>query len=482
MLLTAKSFEFLVSRSGPEIARRFQGLKAAGSVESMMYQAVIAQYSGKVTAAVSILERALKLCSKDEFPQVLELLVPILIMTGRILDAERILDSAPPAVGTFASGRSAMYAALYASDGNEAMSLSASARARKSLHSATQVLGARTLQRLAFASFWQGDVEGALDDAISSARLFESIGAYRSAAASYSIAYNVHHTLTGNVETAYEFASRMTLFARRSEDKSFEAAGTVAQYELAAEMYDRESHERLGRALTLRPLPRQYKERLARGIADCLPYGWQGDFMTFRANIAILRDGVAEGRAELSLCTALRSLADAAIGERASASQGARNAIALSGLTRPNEAAYESRYRRLARGIACCTCMLLGDIVRARRTMQIKRLDGHEDLRALLKVVEGMPFTEAPRSIRGYAVLVAKAREILRTTSESPFTPGESVILRMLAEGQTAPEIARMLGRSVHTVRAHTRSIICKMDAKGRGAAIQAARRQGLLA
>jgi DNA-binding CsgD family transcriptional regulator len=46
----------------------------------------------------------------------------------------------------------------------------------------------------------------------------------------------------------------------------------------------------------------------------------------------------------------------------------------------------------------------------------------------------------------------------------------------------SAPQVAAQLGRSVHTVRAHTRAIIAKFNVSGRGAAISHARKIGLVA
>jgi DNA-binding CsgD family transcriptional regulator len=60
-------------------------------------------------------------------------------------------------------------------------------------------------------------------------------------------------------------------------------------------------------------------------------------------------------------------------------------------------------------------------------------------------------------------------------------TPSEFAVLAFLAEGLSAPQIARATSRSVHTIHAHTRGIIAKLGVSGRLAAVSQARRIGLI-
>ena len=68
-----------------------------------------------------------------------------------------------------------------------------------------------------------------------------------------------------------------------------------------------------------------------------------------------------------------------------------------------------------------------------------------------------------------------------RLGSQRTLTAAEIEVLRALAEGKSAAAIATETGRSVHTVRAHTRAIIAKLGSKGKVAAIAAARKAGLI-
>jgi LuxR family maltose regulon positive regulatory protein len=63
-----------------------------------------------------------------------------------------------------------------------------------------------------------------------------------------------------------------------------------------------------------------------------------------------------------------------------------------------------------------------------------------------------------------------------------PLSQGESRVLRYLPTNLSAPEIARELSVSVHTVRTHIRHVCGKLDAHGRTEAVTQARALGLLA
>jgi LuxR family transcriptional regulator, maltose regulon positive regulatory protein len=63
-----------------------------------------------------------------------------------------------------------------------------------------------------------------------------------------------------------------------------------------------------------------------------------------------------------------------------------------------------------------------------------------------------------------------------------PLSPGETRVLRYLPTNLSAPEIARELSVSVHTVRTHIRHVCGKLGAHGRAEAVTQARAVGLLA
>jgi LuxR family maltose regulon positive regulatory protein len=67
-------------------------------------------------------------------------------------------------------------------------------------------------------------------------------------------------------------------------------------------------------------------------------------------------------------------------------------------------------------------------------------------------------------------------------TRPLPGTPCEIRVLRYLPTNLSAPEIARELSLSVHTVRTHVRHLFAKLGAHGRSEAVDRASALGLLA
>jgi LuxR family transcriptional regulator, maltose regulon positive regulatory protein len=63
-----------------------------------------------------------------------------------------------------------------------------------------------------------------------------------------------------------------------------------------------------------------------------------------------------------------------------------------------------------------------------------------------------------------------------------PLSQGEIRVLRYLPTNLSAPEIARELSVSVHTVRTHVRHLFAKLGAHRRTEAVGRARALGLLA
>jgi DNA-binding CsgD family transcriptional regulator len=126
--------------------------------------------------------------------------------------------------------------------------------------------------------------------------------------------------------------------------------------------------------------------------------------------------------------------------------------------------------------------VLIGDTVRGRRALAPRGLRDSSDAISLLSVAEGTPWLAAHPTVRGYARTVSLARRrVLATQRGGDLTPSEFAVLRLLADGMSAPQIARETNRSVHTIHAHTRGIIAKLGVSGRGAAISKARRTGLI-
>jgi DNA-binding CsgD family transcriptional regulator len=467
-------------RDAGAIQSQLQEKPPADVPARLILEAVQAQYDGSPGRLVTLLKRAYRIAEPHDRVYVADLLAPILLMQGNVAEGLGYFEDVP-LDHELAAPIMAYRAAAHTLEGSHDAAAAEAAEALRLLDQQSDtMLTGRTLQRLAYAAYYGGNYELASERAIESATLFRMIDAPRSAAASYSIAYNVH--IISDSKEAYRFAGLVAACASLSGDASFEMQGLVAQYLLAAEAADQVAVAQLRTAINRHPLPQQYRERLGRGLADALASSWQGDFATMRATATLLRESVAETQGERALCLAFASVAETALGEPASAARSARSAIALASLRGKNESAHEMRYRRCARGVAGAVCVLLGDRVRGRRAIAANGLQSW-GLDGLLAVADGATTETAPESVRGYALALSIARQnVLKQHLPVNLTSNELAILQMLADGMSAPAIAVATKRSPHTVRAHTRSIIGKFQVHGRGAAIAQARKLGLLA
>lgn len=60
-------------------------------------------------------------------------------------------------------------------------------------------------------------------------------------------------------------------------------------------------------------------------------------------------------------------------------------------------------------------------------------------------------------------------------------TAAEARILRLIASGHNAAQVAQLLGRSPHTVRTHLRNISEKLETRSRSETLERARSLGML-
>ena len=464
------------------IKRALQEGGTRRSTSRLILEAVVAQYSGDIDGCVSRLARALRVAKQSEFAYVVDLYGPILYMQGRREEAREAVASIKHTPAQLRDLLESFKLVLAARDGKP-IELSRP----PSVVESNKLNAARTLQRISLAAYYSNDFETALEIAKTSAQALEREGAHRPAAAALSIAYAIHHSVTRDVEEAYRFAQLLTEVAEKAQDASIRITGLVAQFEIAAEIADVSAVDHLKTTLNKLAMPKQYGESFARGIAEALPLGWIGDFEALSAKADMLRDNPRSSRPSLALGSALRSVADAALGDFTSARQHSRNAIGVASFAPSRESAFELRYRRLAKALAAAACVLIGDSVRGSRTAHVNAVR-RDDAFDIYLTACGRDWREANRRVRGYAWVVAAARLKL-AASRREFTIGpartltetELNVLRLLAEGMSAPQAALELDRSVNTIRAHTRSIIAKFEVSGKVSAINFARKAGIL-
>ncbi len=76
---------------------------------------------------------------------------------------------------------------------------------------------------------------------------------------------------------------------------------------------------------------------------------------------------------------------------------------------------------------------------------------------------------------------VGRDKAAAENETHDQLTERECEVLRLIAEGQTGKEIARLLKISVHTVERHRQNLMAKLDLHNRSALIKYAIRKGLI-
>jgi DNA-binding CsgD family transcriptional regulator len=452
---------------------------ASGTAKALL-RAVLAQYDGDVEGAVRVLRHQLKLADRSERAYIADVLAPILIMRHENAAVLALADVIAEA-GWKACAHA--FRALAAADtGNRDAAIRYARAAEDALaEEADDIVRFRVIQRLARTAFYLQQYEKAIDLALSSSSLAAAFGAWRARAAGYSIAYNVHHNVTGDVEEADRFARLWHEAANNSGDESFLQSALVAEYELAVQFGDEPRVAALERIIAARLLPQQYMERFPLALSHAIVRGHK-DLVAMRTLLQVLRDMPGRSRGEWSLCTALIALSEASEMDEESARHSTRAAIARLGRAALRDPAYERRYRRLARACIAAACVMLGDDVRADRTVGAREARMNDAVDQFPALIRASKWQEFPPSLQGIARVVQTAtRNRLERAAPAGLTPAEFEVLRLLGSGWSAGRIARATHRSVNTVYNHTRAILTKLEAGRAAEAVAIARGRGLI-
>lgn len=455
-------------------------LASTSGASKALLKAVVAQYDGDVAGAVRILRAQLKVASRAERAYIADVLAPILVMRHENAAVYALADVIAEA-GWIACAHA--FRALASSDlGNRDAAIRHARAAEAALaDEADDIVRFRVIQRLARTAFYLQEYEKAVDLALSSASLASSFGAWRARAAGYSIAYNVHHNVTGDVEAADRFARLWHETAAKSGDESFLQSALVAEYELAVQFADEPRIGALEQTIAARLLPQQYMERFPLALSHAIVRGGR-DLVAMRTLLQVLRDIPGRSRGEWSLCTALIALADASEMNEDAARLGIRAAISRLGRAASADPAYEQRYRRLARAAIAGACILIGDDVRADRTVAAREAVAGDSIDQVPTLIRAARWHDFPLPVQGLARVIEAAQETrLKQVAPAGLTPAEFEVLRLLGSGWSAGKIARSTHRSVNTVYSHTRSILTKLEARRAAEAVAIARGRGLL-
>lgn len=447
-----------------------------GAPERRMLDAVGAQLDGDVDGAVRLLRQVVNRGPTAVAAAAADLLGPILVMrhaTDELIDLADVLETG----GWHASA--SIFRALAAADiGDRHAARDRCAAAELALSNESDaIVEVRILQRVARTAYFLGDHARALNLAVRSARLAEKLGVWRTAAAAYSIAFNVQHDVLEDFAEADRYVRLWREAASKTDDASFLQPALVAEFTVAVQIADHDRIPELERNLRSLGLPEQYKEYYPLTLAHAMVRG-VADLAAMGTVLAVLRDAGGRSRAEWALCTALIALGRAGYRDDDAARGEVRAAIARLGRSIVAEPAYEQRLRRLARATVAVACDLLGDHVRAARTLAAREAVSNDGIRELARGTGDV----AP-GLRGMRRLYDSARA-LRAANEPPakLTNSELEVLHLLSRGWSAGRIAQETGRSINTVYNHTRSILAKLEAARATEAVAIARHRGFIA
>ena len=444
-------------------------------------RAMKAVTGGDLPGGLALLKRAVAHSDGRERQYLLELLVPLLINTHQIEDAEAALRETNDTVPELAPAFAALRAVVAARQGDD----SASAWfAREALVAGRAVddpmIVGHVLQRTALAAFYREDFDEAQDRALEAARWFERFDLHRKAATAYSILYVVAHDWIGDPDVSRYYARRMTMSAHLADDHAMENWGLLAQLEIAAEAGDARRLGSLRARLHSNPLNEQYyRERFSYGISEVLAQGWAARFDAARIGLTSLRQAESLTLSERALCDALLAIVAVSTWHLDLARRLARRTISLTAEHSRKEPLFEARRRRVARVLAAAVCVVLGDTVRGRRALP--RVVDPEQIFARLISARGMD--EA-----GIARVHARVREVLESGVRAAntarpshgLTEAEMEVLKNLPGGSTLGTIASSLGKSKKTVERQVGSIYAKLHVANRAQAIRRARDLGL--
>jgi len=424
-----------------------------------MLDAALRCCDGDVVGAENVLRRAADLAPNGEREYLVDLLTPLLVDRGLYGRAATLV--AAPTLPVLEGARAAALALVASAAGDAASAERRAAEARaRAAECGDDVQRMRVCERLGRAALCGGDARGAACALGEALRCAHALGADRAAASIHAAAYALHRTATGDAERAWRHLRLQERDAARGGDAGAARAARVELFELAVERGDDADVAAARRALEREPIPERHRARFGRVVADALTAGWRDDFADARATLQSELERPARSEGERALARALLALAAVALGDERPARRHARAASAVAIPCASSAPAEELRRRRLARVLGSLAARL------ARAALR--------DARSGLEIVGG--------KLGGYERFVlAVRRRLARRPSNGPLTATETDVLRLVADGHSAPEIARLLGRSTHTVRTHLRNIGMKLDAHGRDDAVRRARELGVL-
>jgi DNA-binding CsgD family transcriptional regulator len=442
---------------------------------AIMLRAMLSVLMGDAPGGVRLLRRAVARATEPVRSYALDLLVPLLITSSKIDEAAATLEGADEPARELLPGFTALWAVLAACRGHHGLSRRLAGKAIMETYETDRALSrARVLQRCSLAAYYRNDYSEAHERSLEAASLYESSGAYRSAAGACSVPYVISYAAFNDAAMAQLYADRIIEMARRADDLSLVNFGLVSRLDLAASTGDQDELTVIWRQLQARPLHEQYGERASTILAAALAEGWAGRFDAARVALLELRGAARIPLVRGALFDALIALCAAAKWHLPEARRHARRALSQAA-DRTVENCSDAHLRRIARVIAAAACIIIGDSTRGRRALTRGR-DNTIFLPQCL-TVQGLDENSVPVIFRGYARMIDVAvKSAVASRPIVGLTLSELRVLRALPDGTTLAVIAAELGKSPETVKKQVHRIYGKLGVGNRVQAINRAR------
>lgn len=346
----------------------------------------------------------------------------------------------------------------------------------------------RVIARAAYVSFYIGDVERVEHYATEAVARSEEAHFLETAADCYSILYAQAYTMH-EMALALYYLRKMERSAERSGISHLRLSAIRGQFEIEAYRGREDRMEVL--EAQIRNAPRDgYRDSLPYLHAKALSFAWHGDFaQAVRLLYALTADSGAESARQLAF--GLLAFYCAADGRPEEAQKYLNMLQRRTAASDPVDGDYF-----WTRAVFAATAMvLLGRGKAARRFLSGERVlfsnnRGHlYDALLNLTMNQGaaglsqcaLAFEHGGFGGMGRVLHLLAERQEQESGPTPTLTATETEILRALADGESAKEVALRTGRSYETVRSHVKAISKKLGCSGMLEAVATARRLHLL-
>jgi DNA-binding CsgD family transcriptional regulator len=341
---------------------------------------------------------------------------------------------------------------------------------------------ARSYVRAGFALYQLGERHLAEEYNYRAAQIAESIGANRHAVSAYLNLFSIYNNDAADLAASRTYAQLAANAAAKAHDKTFQMIALIATYGLVVEAGEEDTAADLRRTIDSLGRTRLYEFALT--IPDAIRLSWDMRYEDMRRHLIGISKQVMTG-AQRSIHRALLAVAHLGCDDDV---QAVATANAVFRVAKPyvKDNQFEARLRLLGRIVAAGVLFQV-----ERKAEAIRRLNSFQGRQVTLAVrrlatalMDGGydQLRETAQEVYGYGMLFQRLESRQeRAYRAAGLTKKEVQILRLLAEGSTAKEIAAILHLSHVTVDWHKTKILRKLGVKRTINAVMEARRRRII-